>query len=98
MIEVKATKNENGKGVAVESHMDGMGIELLAEVAGLINGLIDHFEKCDLSMEFILIATTIMAEFANKKMDGDEEDDKDSESPIDFDLFKKIIKEGEDFA
>ena len=96
MIEVKATKNE--KGVAVESHMDGTGIELLAESVGLINGLIDHFEKCDLSMEFILMATSTMAEFANKKMDGDEEDDEDNESPIDFDLFKKIIKEGEDFA
>lgn len=96
MIEVKATKNE--KGVAVESHMDGTGIELLAESAGLISGLIDHFEKCDLSMEFILMATTLMAEFANKKMDGNDEDDDDDESPIDFDLFKKIIKEGEDFA
>ena len=39
-----------------------------------------------------------MAEFANKKMDGNDEDDDDDESPIDFDLFKKIIKEGEDFA
>lgn len=96
MIEVKATKNE--KGIAVESHMDGMGIELLAESAGLINGLIDHFEKCDLSMEFVLMATTIMKDFANKKMNGDEEDDENNESPIDFDLFKKIIKEGEDFA
>lgn len=96
MIEVKATKNE--KGVAVESHMDGTGIELLAESVGLINGLIDHFEKCDLSMEFILMATSTMAEFANKKMDGDEENGEDNESPIDFDLFKKIIKEGEDFA
>ena len=96
MIEVKATKNE--KGVAVESHMDGTGIELLAESVGLINGLIDHFEKCDLSMEFILMATSTMAEFANKKKDGDEENGEDNESPIDFDLFDKFIKEGEDFA
>ena len=96
MIEVKATKNE--KGVAVESHMDGMGIELLAESVGLINGLIDHFEKCDLAMEFILMATSAMAGFANKKMDRDDEDDDDNESPIDFDLFDKFIKEGEDFA
>ena len=96
MIEVKATKNE--KGVAVESHMDGMGIELLAESVGLINGLIDHFEKCDLAMEFILMATSAMAGFANKKMDRDDEDDEDNESPIDFDLFDKFIKEGEDFA
>ena len=96
MIEVKATKNE--KGVAVESHMDGMGIELLAESVGLINGLIDHFEKCNLSMEFILMATSAMAEFANKKMDRDDEDDEDNESPIDFDLFDKFIKEGGDFA
>lgn len=96
MIEVKATKNE--KGITVKSHMDGTGIELLAESAGLINGLIDHFEKNDLSMEFILMATTLMAEFANKKMDGDEEDDDYNESPIDFDLLNKFIKEGEDFA
>lgn len=96
MIEVKAVTNE--KGVAVESHMDGMGINLLAESVGLIKGLIDHFEKCDLSMEFVLMTMGIMKEFVKKKMDEDDKDDDDNESPIDFDLFNKFIKEGEELA
>lgn len=76
MIEVKSTKNENG--VAVESHMDGTGIELLAESVGLINGLIDHFEKCNLSMEFVLMATSVMSEYAERFM-GDSEKSEDGE-------------------
>lgn len=76
MIEVKAVTND-GK-VAVDSHMDGTGADLLIESVGLMRGLIDHFGKCNLAMEFVLMATSAMAEYAEGVM-GDSEKSEDGE-------------------
>lgn len=89
MIEIKAKSND--KGVAVDSHMDGIGIELLAEATGLIKGLIDQFEKNDMAMEFILMATATMSEYAEKIMGDNDEDDEDE----DLDSY---FKGGDDLA
>ncbi len=43
MIEIKAVSN--GNGVSVDSHVDGTGTEILAEVSGIINALYEQFSS-----------------------------------------------------